>query len=287
MARDPGAALRALHRPGEPFVLMNAWDAGSARLFAALGAQAIGTTSAGFAATLGLPDGGRIGRDQALAHAETLVAATSLPVSGDLENGYGEDPASVAETVRLAAEAGLAGASIEDTDLPGSGAYWYQLALERVRAAVGAARALPRDFVLVARADGLLTGAYGLAEALRRAEAFAEAGADCVYVPLLPDLAAVRRLTASIAVPVNVLTAGPLATTTKAALAEAGVARISVGSALARLAHRTVIDAARTILVEGTFAPLAQAMPGGEVDALLARGAGIALETDTPGETRD
>ena len=165
MADDPGAALRALHRPGDPFVLMNAWDAGSARLLAALGAQAIGTTSAGFAFTLGLPDGARISRDQALAHAADLVAATPLPVSGDLENGYAEAPEGVAETIRLAAEAGLAGASIEDTDLPGSGAYWFDLAVERVRAAAAAARALPRDFVLVARADGLMTGAYDVAEA--------------------------------------------------------------------------------------------------------------------------
>ena len=193
MAGDPGAALRALHRPGEPFVLMNAWDAGSARLLAALGAQAIGTTSAGFAFTLGLPDGARISRDQAIAHAAAIAEATPLPVSADLENGYGETPEAVAETIRLAAAAGLAGASIEDTDLPGDGAYWFDLAIDRVRAAAAAARALPRDFVLVARADGLMTGAYDLGEAERRLEAYAEAGADCVYAPMLPDLAAVRR----------------------------------------------------------------------------------------------
>ena len=274
MARDPGAALRALHRPGDPFVLMNAWDAGTARLLAALGAEAIGTTSAGFAFTRGLPDGARITRDEALAHAEALVAATPLPVSGDLENGYGEAPEEVAETIRLAAEAGLAGASIEDTDLPGSGAYWFQLALERVRAAVSAARALPRDFVLVARADGLMTGAYDFDEALRRAEAFAEAGADCVYVPLLADLAAVRSLCAAVPVPVNVLATGPLAATTRAALAEAGAARISLGSGLARVTHRAVVDAARLILDDGDFSVLGAGLPGGEVDGLLVRGAG-------------
>ncbi len=274
MARDPGAALRALHRPGDPFVLMNAWDAGTARLLAALGAEAIGTTSAGFAFTRGLPDGARITRDEALAHAEALVAATPLPVSGDLENGYGEAPEEVAETIRLAAEAGLAGASIEDTDLPGSGAYWFQLALERVRAAVSAARALPRDFVLVARADGLMTGAYDFDEALRRAEAFAEAGADCVYVPLLADLAAVRSLCAAVPVPVNVLATGPLAATTRTALAEAGAARISLGSGLARVTHRAVVDAARLILDDGDFSVLGAGLPGGEVDGLLVRGAG-------------
>jgi 2-methylisocitrate lyase-like PEP mutase family enzyme len=274
MAQDPGARLRALHRPGDPFVLMNAWDAGSARLIAALGAQAIGTTSAGFAFTLGLPDGARITRDQALAHAEALAKATPLPVSGDLENGYGEDPGHVAETIRFAAEAGLAGASIEDTDLPGSGAYWFGLAVERVQAAAAAARALPRDFVLVARADGLLTGSYDLEEALRRLEAFAEAGADCVYAPLLPDLAAVRRACAAVRVPVNVLATGALAQEPRSALAEAGVARISLGSGLARLAHAAVLGATREILENGDFRRLAAGASGAEIDRLLAAGGG-------------
>ena len=273
MRTDPGATLRSLHRPGDPFVLMNAWDAGSARLLAAVGAQAIGTTSAGFAFTLGLPDGARISRDQALAHAEALVAATALPVSGDLENGYAEAPEGVAETVRLAAEAGLAGASIEDTDLPGDGAYWFDLAIERVRAAVAAARALPRDFVLVARADGLLTGAYGATEAERRLEAFAEAGADCVYAPLLPDVATIRRVCATVRIPVNVLAAGAMTGSDRATLAAAGVARISLGSGLARVAQAAVLASAREILDRGDFRSLAAGASGTDIDALLARGA--------------
>jgi 2-methylisocitrate lyase-like PEP mutase family enzyme len=272
MAQDRGAALRALHRPGDPFVLANAWDAGTARMLAALGAQAIGTTSAGFAFTLGLPDGARITRDQALAHCEALVAATSLPVSGDLENGYGESPEEVAETIRLAAEAGLAGASIEDTDLPGDGAYWYGLAVERVQAAAAAARALPRDFVLVARADGLMTGAYDLDEALRRIEGYAEVGADCVYVPLLPDLEAVRRACGTVQVPVNVLVTGPLVACARGELAAAGAARLSLGSGLARVAQAAFRDAARAIIEHGDFRPLADAAPGSEIDALLAAG---------------
>ncbi len=273
MPHDPGPAFRALHRPGDPFVLANAWDAGSARVLAALGAQAIGTTSAGFAFTLGLPDGARISRDQALAHAADLVAATPLPVSGDLENGYAEAPDGVAETVRLAAEAGLAGASIEDTALPGHGAYPMALATERVRAAVAAARALPRDFVLLARADGVLTGSYDLAEALARIRAFAAAGADCVYVPLLSDLAAVRRVCDAVPVPVNVLAAGPLTAVGRAELAAAGTARISLGSGLARLAQAALVAAAGEILGPGDFRRLAQGAKGGEIDALLARGA--------------
>jgi 2-methylisocitrate lyase-like PEP mutase family enzyme len=274
MAHDPGAALRALHRPGDPFILANAWDDGSARLLAALGAEAIGTTSAGFAFTLGLPDGAYITRDQALAHAERLLAAIPLPVSADLENGYAEAPDEVAETIRLAGEAGLGGASIEDIDLPGPGAYWFHLAVERVQAAAAAARALRRDFVLVARADGLMTGAYDLDEAVRRIEAFAEAGADCVYAPLLPDIAAVRRVCAAVPVPVNVLAAGALVGEPRATLAAAGVARISLGSGLARVAQGAMIAAAREVLGAGDFRRLRDGAKGAEVDALLAKGAG-------------
>lgn len=272
MPHDPGPAFRALHRPGAPFLLANAWDAGSARLLAALGAEAIGTTSAGHAFTLGLPDGGHVTRDDALAHAQTLVAATPLPVSGDFENGFGPAPETVAETVRLAAEAGLAGCSIEDTDLPGAGAYDRAFAIDRVRAAVAAARALPRDFVLVARADGCLTGAYGVEEALARVTAFAEAGADCVYVPLPPTMDDIARICAAVRVPVNALAAGRFIRHARADFAAAGVARISIGSALARVTHKAMLDAARPMLEAGDFSHL-RGLPGGEVDALLARGA--------------
>jgi len=273
MAEDPGARLRALHRPGDPFVLVNVWDCGTAHLAAALGAEAIGSTSAGFAFTLGLSDNGRVTRDQALGHAAALAAATPLPVSADLENGYGESPEQVARTITLAGAAGIAGASIEDTDLPGAGAYWFDLAIERIRAAVEAARALPGDFVLVARADGLLTGAYGLREAERRLEAYAEAGADCVYAPMLPDLASVRRVCAGLRVPVNILAAGPLLAHGRDELAEAGVARISLGSGLARVAQAAFLAAGRSAL-GGDFRPLAGAAPGKEVDELLA-GSGV------------
>jgi 2-methylisocitrate lyase-like PEP mutase family enzyme len=273
MTHDPGPAFRALHRKGDPFVLANAWDVGSARVLAAMGAEAIGTTSAGFAFTLGLPDGARISRDAALAHAADLVAATPLPVSGDLENGYAEAPEGVAETIRLAAEAGLAGASIEDTALPGTGAYPRAVAVERVRAAVAAARALPRDFVLVARADGVLQGSYGLDAALARIRAFAEAGADCVYIPLLPDLAAVRTVCDAVPVPVNVLTAGVLTGASRAELAAAGTGRISLGSGLARVAQAALLEAAGEVLAAGDFRRMARGAKGKDIDALLAKGA--------------
>ena len=274
MAHDPGAALRALHRPGEPFVLMNAWDAGSARLLAALGAQAIGTTSAGFAFTLGLPDGARISRDQAIAHAAAIAEATPLPVSADLENGYAETPEGVAETIRLAAEAGLAGASIEDTDLPGDGAYWFDLAIDRVRAAAEAARALPRDFVLVARADGLMTGAYDVGEAERRLEAYRRGRrrlrlrADAARPRRRPPRLRRGRACRSTCSPPGRCSAIPAPISPPPASA-----RISLGSGLARVGHAAMLAAARAAL-EGDFRPLAGGASGAEVDALLAKGAG-------------
>lgn len=269
---DPGPAFRALHRPGDPFILANAWDAGSARMLSALGAQAIGTTSAGHAFTLGRPDMGHVTRDEALAHAANLVAATPLPVSGDFENGFGEAPEVVAETVRLACEAGLAGCSIEDTDLPGSAPYDRALAVERIRAAAVAARALPRDFVLLARADGVMNGVYDMDEALARVLAYADAGADAVYVPLPPDMAALRQLCASVKVPVNTLAAGRFAGVTRAEFAATGVARISLGSALARATHKVIAEASRAMFDEGRFDGLG-GIGGAAVDALLTQGA--------------
>jgi 2-methylisocitrate lyase-like PEP mutase family enzyme len=268
---DPGGAFRALHRPGDPFVLANAWDRGTARLLAGLGAPAIATTSAGFAFTLGLPDGARITRDQALAHAADLAAAVPLPVSADLENGYADDPEDVAETIRLAGDAGLAGASIEDIALPSEDAYPRGLAVERIRAAVAAARALPGDFVLTARADGLLTGAYDLDEALARIRAFAEAGADCLYVPGLADAAAQRAVCATTPLPVNALATGAFVNLSRAEFGKLGVARISLGSGLARLAQAAVVEAAQAAL-GGDFAPLGWAATGAVIDPLVAKG---------------
>lgn len=271
MTEGIGAQFRALHRPGHPFILANAWDIGTARLLAGLGAKAIGTTSAGFAFTRGLADGARIGRDEALRHAAEIAASVKVPVSADLEHGYADDPEDVAETIRLAGEAGLAGASIEDSALPSDMAFPFELAVERVRAAVAAARAMKRDFVLTARADGLLTGSYDLAEALRRIDAFALAGADCLYVPGLADLAALKAVTAATPKPVNALAAGSFVNLSLSDFASAGVARVSLGSSLARLAQAAVIEAGRSIL-EGDFAPLGWAATGAVVDPLLAAG---------------
>ncbi|MDF0603243.1 isocitrate lyase/phosphoenolpyruvate mutase family protein [Psychromarinibacter sp. C21-152] len=269
MRPDPGPAFRALHRPGAPFILANAWDAGSAKMLVALGAEAVATSSAAHAFTLGRPDGGTVTRDEALAHAETLVAAVGVPVSGDFENGFGDAPEDCAETVRLAAEAGLAGISIEDSDFGHGTHYPADLAAERIRAAAAAARALPRDFVLVARADGVMNGTYGLDEALARILAFDAAGADCLYVPMPPDMEALAEVVQSTDKPVNALAAGPFAKVTRAEFAALGVARISLGSALARVTHAAIRDAGRAMFGAGDFSPLTAGASGSEIDALL------------------
>ncbi len=264
--------FRQLHGSG-CFVIPNPWDAGSARMMAALGAKALATTSAGFAFTLGRPDTGYVSRDEALAHAESIVAATPLPVSGDLENGYADEADEVAETVRLAREAGLSGCSIEDTRMvEGKPAYDFEPAVERIRAAADAARSLPEPFVLCARADGVMTGAYDMDEAIRRIQAFEEAGADLLYVPLVPDIAALRRVTGAVSRPVNALAAGTLINLSVDELAAAGVRRISVGSMIARVTHGAIRDAVRSMLDDGSFDPLSGAANGGEIDRLLAKG---------------
>ena len=267
--QNKGAAFRALHQKGNPFILANAWDIGSAKMLAGLGAQAIGTSSAAHAFTLGRPDMGHVTRDEALAHAQDLVAAVNVPVSGDFENGFGVDPDTCAETVRLSYEAGLAGISIEDTALPSATPYDREFAVERIRAAVAAARALPGDFVLVARADGVMNGEYDLEEALARIAGYEAAGADCVYIPLPGTLADQARVCAATTLPVNALAAGALSQVSRADLAQAGVARISLGSALARVTHRVIHDAAQAMFAQGDFSMLGTGMPGSEVDALL------------------
>lgn len=272
MTLDFGQVFRALHIKGQPFVLANAWDMGSAKMLAALGAQAIATSSAAHAFTRGRPDGGTLTRDEALAHAQDIVAAVRVPVQGDFENGFGDDPDTCAQTVRLAAEVGLAGICIEDTILPGDAAYDFELAVERIRAASAAARALPHDFVLTARADGLLTGRYDLAEAIRRLQAFERAGADCLYAPLIPTMAEIAQVCAATTAPVNVLIAGHTTGHSLADFAALGVARLSLGSSLARVTHRAIHDAATEMFGAGRFDLLGRGMQGSQVDALLAQG---------------
>jgi 2-methylisocitrate lyase-like PEP mutase family enzyme len=256
------------------FVIPNPWDAGSARMMAAAGAEALATSSAAHAFTLGRPDMGQVSRDEALAHAQDILAATGLPVSGDFENGFADDPEGVAETIRLAAEAGLSGCGIEDTRMVGGHpAYDFGLAVERIRAAAAAARALGRPFVLVARADGVMNGVYDLAEGIRRLTAFEAAGADCLYLPVPPGRAELAQVLASVSKPVNALCAGPLRDLGLADFAAMGVRRISLGSQVARVTHAAIRDCLAGIYGEGSFAALKRAASGDEIDALLLKGA--------------
>jgi 2-methylisocitrate lyase-like PEP mutase family enzyme len=265
-------AFHDLHQQG-CFVIPNPWDRGSARMMAALGAKALATSSAAHAFTMGRPDMGGVSRDEALAHAQDLIAATPLPVSGDFENGFGDSPDEVAETVRLSAEVGLSGISVEDTQMvPGNPAYAFDLAVERIRAGAVAARALARPFIFCARADGVMNGSYDLAEGIRRLQAFEAAGADLLYLPVPPGKTALQQILASVSKPVNALAAGPLKALTVADLAAMGVRRISTGSQIARLTHAAIRDSVTAMLGQGSFAPLAGTASGDEIDALLLKG---------------
>lgn len=265
MTRSDAVALfRSLHRPGQPLVMPNPWDIGSAKLMIASGAKAIATTSSGFAFTLGRADGGSVTRDEALDHAAAL-AALGVPVNGDFENCYGDDPDTVAETVRLAAEAGLAGVSVEDTIVPGRDSYPFELTVDRVRAAVEAAREV--DIVLTARADGVLMGSYDEAEAVRRCRAFAEAGAEVIYAPIVSE--ETTRELAALGPAVNVLTAGPMVRRSVPEIAALGAARISLGGSLARVTHRTILDAMAALLGPGDLGFLQGAAKSAEIDRLL------------------
>ena len=263
-----------LHQSG-CFVIPNPWDIGSARLMAAAGAEALATTSSGFAFTLGRSDMGHVSRDEALQHAQQIVGATSLPVSGDLENGFGDDASTVAETVVVARDAGLSGGSIEDTQMiDGNPAYEFDHAIERVAAAVDAARQLNDPFILCARADGVMNGSYDMDEAIRRSIGFASAGADLIYVPLMADIPSLQRVLDSVDKPVNVLAAGALANLTVDQLAELGVRRISVGSMIARVTHAATVETTTAILKTGSFSRFSSAASGAQIDAMLEQGAG-------------
>ena len=260
-----------LHASG-CFVMPNPWDRGSARMMAAMGAEALATSSAAHAFTLGRPDMGTITRDEALAHAADIVAATGLPVSGDFENGFGDAPEDVAETVRLAAEAGLSGCGIEDTTFGDPvGAYDFELAVEKIRAGVAAARALGRPFVLTARADGVMNGTYDLQQGILRLQAFEAAGADCLYLPVPPGKAELAQVLAAVKGPVNALAVGPLQDMSVSQLAGMGVRRISLGSQVARLAHAAIRDG-MAALMQGNLTPFKASAPGSEIDALLQGG---------------
>lgn len=265
-------AFRALHeRPGA-FVVPNPWNAGTARILTALGFEALATTSAGYAFSMGLRDGAAgLTRDDILENAKSIVEATHLPVSADLEDGYGRSPETCAATIRLAADIGLAGGSIEDaTGDPQDPIYEFELAVERVEAAVEAAQDC--QFLLTARAENFLHGRPNLADTIRRLKAFAEAGADVVYAPGLPSLEAIREVCASVSRPVNVVMGLKGATYSVEELAAAGVKRISVGGSFARAALGGFVRAAREVKEKGTFTYAAEAISHAEATGYMASG---------------
>lgn len=270
-----GRRFQALHERAGAFVIPNPWDAGTARILASLGFEALTTTSAGLAFSLGRKDGaGLVSRDETLANAKAIADATDLPVAADLENGFADDPQGVAETIRLAGErAGIVGGSIEDaTGNTRRPIYDLGHAVERIAAAVEAARALPVPFMLVARAENFLHGRADLDDTIRRLQAFESAGADALYAPGITRLDDIRAVCAAIRKPVNALIgvtgdSGRLATVSE--LAAAGVRRISLGSALSRAALGAFVRAAREITTHGTFAFVKDAMPFAEANGLM------------------
>jgi 2-methylisocitrate lyase-like PEP mutase family enzyme len=248
---DKAASFLALHASGTPLLLPNPWDRGSARLLTSLGFQALATTSSGFAGTLGRLDGS-VTREEALAHAGSIADATDLPVSADLENGFADDPDGVADTIRLALEAGLAGCSVEDyTGVDDAPIYPIDRAAERIAAAAAVAHAGPVHLVLTARAENHLRGRPDLADTIARLQAYQQAGADVLYAPALRELEEIRQLVAAVDRPVNVL-AVPGAPTVPE-LAAVGVARISVGGAFAGVAFGALVEAANELRERGTY----------------------------------
>jgi 2-methylisocitrate lyase-like PEP mutase family enzyme len=261
--------FQQLHQGPGVFVIPNPWDASSARLLAGLGFQALATSSAASASILGRRDG-QVTREEALAHARAIVMATDLPVSADLEKGFGDAPAVAAETIRLAAEAGLVGGSIEDAtgdkDKP---LYDFGLAVKRVAAAAEAARALPFPFTLTARTENFLRGNPDLEDTIRRLQAFEQAGADVLFAPGLPDLAAVRAVCAAVSKPVNFMAGIKGKSFTVAELEAAGVRRISLAASLYRAAMSGLLEAAREVKETGSFGFLDRVLTTPELNSFM------------------
>ncbi|MEX0582057.1 MAG: isocitrate lyase/phosphoenolpyruvate mutase family protein [Sneathiella sp.] len=269
--REKAEKFKTLHLREHAFVLPNPWDVGSAKMLAALGFEALATTSAGYAFSSGKGTAiGEISRQEALEHAAGIIAATSLPVSADLENGYGDAPEAVAETVRLAAEIGLAGCTIEDTtDDRDHPIYDRTHAIERIAAAAEVVAKLDRPFMLTARAENYLFGRLDFDDTLARLKGYEAVGADVLYAPGLPDLQTISEVCRSVSRPVNVVAGIGLPGVTVAELERAGVRRISVGSALARVAFGAMVSAATEIHETGSFAPFKSAASFASLEKLI------------------
>ena len=266
---EKAVRFRALHDDPGAFVIPNPWDVGSSRILAGLGFRALATSSAAAACAVGRRDGG-LTREQALEHARVIVEATDLPVSADLERGFGDGPEVVAQTVRLAAEVGLVGCAIEDsTRNPHSPLYEERLAVERIAAAAEAARALPFPFMVTARAHNFLYAAPSLDATIRRLQAFEQAGADVLFAPGLPDLTAVRTVCGSVSKPVNFMAGIKGKSFSVGELAAAGVKRISLATSLYRAAMSGLINAAREVQDPGRFDFLDRSVTTAELTELM------------------
>lgn len=266
---EKGQIFRELHQREQAFIIPNPWDTGSARLLASSGFEALATTSVGYAFSVGRQDH-EIERDEMIAHAAAMSAATDLPLSADLENGYGDDPVTVAETVRMAAGAGLSGCSIEDsTNHSDDPIYGFDFAVERIQAAVGVARSLPFPFMLTARSENYLHGRKDLNDTIRRLQAFQEAGADVLYAPGMTSMDEIASLVKSVDRPVNVLAGMQGIHFDLAELSRVGVRRVSVGGALTRVALGAFIRAAREMKQHGTFTFVDEPVSSGEISDML------------------
>ena len=266
---EKGRVFRALHERNGAFIIPNPWDVGTARLLAHSGFEALATTSMGYAFSLGRKDNS-LGREETLAYASAIASATQLPVSADLENGFGDSPEVVAETIKLAATAGVVGGSIEDaTGRPDHPIYEIELATERVRAAVAAARALPFPFTLTARAENYWHGRPDLGDTIRRLQAYEKAGADVLYAPGLSTREDIAAVVSSVNRPVNVVMGLQGVPLSLAELSAMGVKRISVGSALCRTALAAFLRAAREMREHGTFSFAADAVNPREISAIF------------------
>jgi 2-methylisocitrate lyase-like PEP mutase family enzyme len=271
---DKGRAFRALHARDRAFIIPNPWDPGTARLLAQRGFEALATTSAGFAFSVGLRDN-TVGRDQMIAHVEAIASATDLPVSADLENGFGDDAEAVAETIRRAAAAGAVGGSIEDatgrSDRP---IYEPSHAVERIAAAADAARGLGVTFTLTARAENYLVGRPDLTDTITRLQAYQAAGADVLYAPGLTSPDDIATVVRSLDRPVNVLAGLTGARLSLADLSAVGVRRVSVGSLLSRVALGAFLRAAAEMQERGTFSFADEAVPYQDLSEMFGRGTG-------------
>ena len=266
---EKAVRFRALHDGPGAFVLPNPWDVGSARILLGLGFQALATSSAASASALGRRDGG-LTREEALAHARLIASATDLPVSADLEKGFGDAPEVVAETIRLAAGAGLVGCTIEDaTGDPERPLYDFALAVERIAAAAEAAHSLPFSFLLTARTHNLLYPAPSLDETISRLQAFEKAGAHVLFAPGLPDLAAVRTVCEALSKPVNFMVGFKGKSFSVSQLAAVGVRRISLATSLYRAAMTGFLEAANEVRDKGQFRFLDQCVTTPELNKLM------------------